>query len=258
MSQTLEATFEDGVFKPLGAMPIPIVQGQRVKVTFEMLSDSEPKQPPSLSTREKFALPVIASDPRTDYQKLNPFIFDPHMAGYRDGLVKQMEPPIEKAMEAIGVPAIFWQWIVKNFNGIRERVVDTEPSTPANKTQNVIRKALAIVGNISSLLIYLVLLMLGLKLLLLWRFPNQNVIDTLAHLVGANIAALALLILGVLVFVRVLFAISDFVKSYRVMTIIGVLAAGKAIVKTSVLLLTATSIRGIWGPLWEFFSGALK
>ena len=256
MSQTLEATFEDGVFKPLGAMPIPIVQGQRVRVTFEMLYDSQPTQPPSFSTMEELALSAIASDPRNEYEKL-PFLIDP-LAGYREGLVKQEEPPIEQAMKSIGVPAIIWEWIVTNFNDIRERVVDTEPSTPANRAQKVIRKALTIVGNLSSLLIYLVLLMLGLRLLLLWRFPNQNVVNALAHLVGANIAFWALLILGVLVFVRVLFAISDFVKSYRVMTIIGVIAAGKAIAKTSVLLLTATSIRGIWGPLWQFFSGALK
>ncbi|MGH3086119.1 MAG: antitoxin AF2212-like protein [Rubrobacteraceae bacterium] len=41
MAQTLEAVFEDGTFRLLGAPEIPLVRGQRVRITVETEVDSD-------------------------------------------------------------------------------------------------------------------------------------------------------------------------------------------------------------------------
>ncbi len=164
----------------------------------------------------------------------------------------------DSVLEAAYVPPEVWQLIVSQFKDIRDEVLNRQPAEPTNKVQSITRSTLAIFNNLSSLFIYVVLLGTILKVIVIFGAHNARVVRAIEGMSVSIIPFICLVVILCLFFVRALQWISRFVRSYRVMTIIGALVALKFMIKTSILLFTADSFSGMGGTLWQFVSGALK
>lgn len=246
---TIDAAFENGTFRPLDTDALPFSHGQRLKLSVEIpetnLINQLPQPPLAPSTAATFLkLPTQFPDLVPRYQPVIPPLITPEESFYN-------------ALEGLGVPPIIPQTIRRNIVGIWERVIDYHPAENPNSVQRFIRAALTITGNISSLIVYCALLFVAGKIIMLWISPGANPLTTFGNM-ARNIPQFALLILAGVLSVRLLFVISDFVKSYRIMSLFGTVIASVALGKTMILLAKATSIRGIGGAVWQVFSGTLK
>ena len=250
---TIDAAFENGKFRPLDTEALPFSHGQRLKLSVEIpeteLTDQlhQPLHvvvPTPSDAAALFNVPTQVPGLVHNYQPFIPPLTTP-------------EESLNKALEGIGVPPIILQTIRGNIVGIWERVIDYHPAENPNSVQRFIRAALTITGNISSLIVYCALLFVAGKIIMLWISPGANPLTTFGHM-ARNIPQFALLILAGVLSVRLLFVISDFVKSYKIMSLFGTAIASVALGKTMILLVKATSIRGISGAVWQVFSGTLK
>jgi len=166
---------------------------------------------------------------------------------------------IWKSLPGVDALPLLWEMIVDQWNAVKKMVFDLQPSTPSNKPQKFIRSALALFSNLSSLFIYLVLIFIALKTLVLSIAKSEGALDRVVSSIGPQFITFPLVvILLVLVSVRVLLSISKFIKSYRIMTIIGIITVVTSLVKASVQLVMAESVSGMWETLGQFLLGAFK
>jgi predicted DNA-binding antitoxin AbrB/MazE fold protein len=267
MSQTIDATFESGTFKPMKTEALAFSEGQRVKLTVEISSPDEPTENDlqqrllGLEAKYEWSTPQKALPPELANLSLPPGYESRRylMADYG----RSFPPPPEKkfwevALEAVSVPPILWEYIVEQFERIKNSVFDVEPSEPSNKIQKHTRAMLLKFSGLTALLIYVVLLGMILKFIFILGAHNVRVIRALEGMSISIIPFGFLVILLCLLFVRALQIISSFIRSYRVLAIIGTVVAVRSMVKTSILLFTANSFSGLGGTIWEFVSGALK
>lgn len=250
---TINAAFENGTFRPLDTDALPFSHGQRLKLSIEI---PETKLINQLH-QTLLASVLTPSDAATVSKLQTPFpVFVPKYPP----VIPPMTTPeawFYKALELMYVPPIIPQTIRRNVIGIWERIIDYHPAENLNGVQRFIRAALTITGNISSLIVYCALLFVAGKIMILGISPGANPLTAFGH-VARNIPQFAGLILAGVLLVRLLFVISDFVKSYKIMALFGTAMALVALGKTMILLAKATSIRGIGGAVWQVFSGTLK
>ena len=155
-------------------------------------------------------------------------------------------------------PRILREAIKDQFLAVIGEVKDLKPVEPKNRFQRRARTALALFSNLSSLFVYLILIVSALKLLFLFASHNGRIVQAFDNSKYTMTPMILFMILICLLTVRLLHHVSKFVRSYRVMSIIGCAIAIKIMVKTSIILFTATTLRGMGAAGWALFSGQLK
>lgn len=229
MAETLQAVYTEGGFKLLDNDSLPFYEGQRVSLTVE---GAHWKKDDFLS---KYSVDWINS-PSQPPEKTN----------------------FDTLLEAVNVPRPLWDKVVDGYEDMKDFVLNRERPESENLPQKKIRAGLAIFSNVSTLFIYLVLIGIVLKFIGIWLLRTRNATDLISGLGGSLFLIPVLIILVCLTSVNVLLRISKFIKSYRIMSIIGLWAVLHSLGKTAVLLITAKSLSGMWTTLWQFASGSFK
>ena len=185
MSQTLNATFEGGVFKLLEPAPLSFSEGEHVTLTVlpgtppaTASAASEKKDGIELMSRVEFErrlrsgdlsglselqamlLKLRADEIQTKYPQPNTIIKD-----------------IEEATEFVTGPRVLREAIKDQFLAVIGEVKDLKPVEPKNRFQRRARTALALFSNLSSLFVYLILIVSALKLLFLFASHNGRIVQ---------------------------------------------------------------------------------
>ena len=171
----------------------------------------------------------------------------------------------------------------KLFQAIKQRtrllwltICDTSQLTTANRIQQIIRATLAVFSNVISIVIYAVILILFFKYCFTSfgsRFLQPHAIESLFNGVlhlgpfreGALVTGLMWVFFSGLVlfycsllFLHTALRFSRVIRSYRVFTIVGVIASVTAILSNVRQLFEATSVSGIFSGLFTLLKDALK
>jgi predicted DNA-binding antitoxin AbrB/MazE fold protein len=276
MTITVDATFEGGMFKPLPSQTIELPEGQQVTLNVESVSVSEDA---AASPRVDIqAGPVGALALELERLKRNqvPQWISPELADQLKKITEQSNfglgprnaieqsraskvlESLNEGLEYMTAPRVVVDAVKEQFKRIVEEVRDIRPAEPKNKMQRVARTMLAYFNNASSFFVYLILIAGILKLLFLFAAHSSKIAQAIDN-AKYTLTPLALIVLLLcLLGVRGLHKISSFVRSYRVMSIIGCAIAIKFMIKTSIVLFTATSLSSMGAAAWQLFTGALR
>jgi predicted DNA-binding antitoxin AbrB/MazE fold protein len=275
MAHTVDAVFEGGTFKPKNDAELKFSEGQQVTLTIE-----EPAQGPVPDLRDEFYKPTgnretarILSDAAEHFKRLdemrrlsslNPGLEDKLLTMRRDDEIER--PKSIKVLETINENLEFWtqgpaeirDLIKQQFQGIVAEVRDIRPAEAKNKVQATLKTLLAYFSNISSLFIYVILIAAALKVIFLFAGQSTRLVQAFENMKYLMTPLTLFLILMCLLTMRGLHRISKFVKSYRVMSLLGCAIAIKVLIKTSIVLFTAASFREMGGAAGQLFMSALK
>ena len=128
-------------------------------------------------------------------------------------------------------------------NAIKELVCELKPIEPTNKYQKFVRAVLTFFTNLLTALIFGVLLLLICKLLLQFFYPDlrtENAVDILSRVPIAGLAILFAFFWSL----RVLLLISKLIRSYRVLTILGLTSVITSLLDNIEALFEAESLAG--------------
>jgi len=274
MAQTIDAVYENGAFKPQAFDQSRFAEGQRVTLTIEMAppdatSQSQSEAPPALDlvSRQKFYEEFIKEHPPSmtsnAERELRALIESQrsifHSSHELDpSKSKMFLESVNEATEIWTGPRFLRDMIKEQFNAIVSEVRDIRPAEPANKMQKSTRTVLAYFNNLSSLFIYVILIAAALKVVFLFAGHNARIAEAFENAKYFMAPFVLMLALLCLLIVRAFHWISKFIKSYRVMSILGCVIAAKFLFKTSIVLFTATSFRAMGDAAGQLLLGALK
>lgn len=276
---TVDAIFEGGAFRPQHGDELKFSEGQRVTLTIETVSSAEPLSATldndlSLLPRSTWELrrqtlhqrPSLTMPSDGFYDSKD--ITDPELRSRLAGLESRTDRKpsrMERVLDGVNETLEFWtqgpkeirDWIKREFRKIVTEVRDIQPVEP-NKVQTTMRDGLAYFNNVSSLCIYVILIAAALKVIFLFAGQSTRIVQAFENIKFLMTPINLALILICLLMIGGLQKISRFVKSYRVMSILGCAIAIKVMIKTSIVLFTATSFNAMGAAAWELFAGALK
>jgi len=273
MAQTIDAVYENGAFKLQPSDESKFAEGQQVTLTIETTPPAATSQsqsePPALDllSRQQFYDQFIKEHPslassnaQRELQALiesQRSIF--HSSHELDPSKSQMFlDSVNDATEMWTGPRFLRDMIKEQFSAIVSEVRDIRPANPTNKMQTSTRTVLAYFNNLSSLFIYVILIAAALKVVFLFAGHNARIVEAFEHAKYFMAPFVLMLLLLCLLIVRAFHWISSFVKSYRVMSIFGCLIAIKLMVKTSVVLFSATTFRSMGAAAGQLLMGTLK
>jgi hypothetical protein len=250
------ATFEGGAFKPEHGEELEFSDGQRVTLTIETVSSAAP-----LSATLADDLGLLS---RSAWELQRPSEFRSRLAALeadtdlKPSRTNKVLKGLNDAIEDMTAPRIVVEAIKDQFKMIVAEVRNIKPIKPRNRMQENARKAVAVFNNLSSLLVYIILIAATLKLLFLFAANNTKIVAAIESAKYTSLPLILILILVCMLAVRGLHKISAFVRSYRIMAIFGCLIAIKLLIKTTIVLFTATSLTGMGIAAWQLLSGVLK
>ena len=287
MSDALEATFEGGVFRPLQTETLAFTEGQRVKLTVEVVeqtasaatnstinvgSQTDVLQKTELGKTDDAvdSFSLLKKRPLTEADLS---LLSPDLARYArvSGLgpnyqswAASVEPPKqekrwwENVAESLSVPPILLTLIGEKFGDIVAEVRNIDRPESTNKIQKYTRSSLAYFTNLSSLFIYLALLAAVFKIIILFGARQTRIVHALEY----NYFGLALVVtvatLLALLGVQALQKIAHVFRSYRVMAVIGSVIAIRFMIRTTFVLFTAASVTNMGSAAWQLLSGAFR
>jgi hypothetical protein len=158
----------------------------------------------------------------------------------------------------LGLWKYLWEKVTDQCSDLWQTITDLKPSQPGNRPQKFIRSALALFNNLSSLFIYVVLLIAVTKIGVLWLVRSGRANDLLASFGPHLVTILLLFTFLFFASVRLLVKISNFIKSYRIMTLIGLVSVVWFLAKGAVVLVTAKNLSDLGHTSWQFLLSALK
>lgn len=238
MSTIVDAIFEGGSFKPQQATELGFADGQRVKLTIEVDSSVAVPQPEienrieslSLLSRQQFQHLLINQSPPwmsanlADHLKRIMEDDDtrfPHLSATGEPLSLKILNQVNEGLEFMTGPRVVTDAIRQQFKQVIDTVRDIRPAEPKNKIQRFTRTTLAAFSNASSFFIYVVLIAAALKVLLLFGAHNSRLVQAIDNAKYTMMPLFLIVVLLCLLAVRALHRISSFVRSYRVMSILG-------------------------------------